>query len=97
MPFLQADYPGSTQVALEHLERADDRQIWEYAKANGFVIVTRDSDFYDLSLVHGSPPQVIWLKTGNVTKAIITHLLLKHRAMIEHLLHQEGVACVEIY
>ncbi|MFZ5595339.1 MAG: DUF5615 family PIN-like protein [Pseudomonadota bacterium] len=97
VPFLQTDYPGSSQVALDGLEAADDREIWKYAKANDFVIVTRDSDFYDLSLIHGSPPQVVWVKTGNLTKAAITHLLISHRARIEHLLHQEGVACVEIY
>ena len=42
--FLQQDYPGSTQVALIGLERADDKDIWEFAKKNGFVIVTRDAD-----------------------------------------------------
>jgi predicted nuclease of predicted toxin-antitoxin system len=44
IPFLQQDFPGSTQVALIGLERADDGEIWEFAKANGFVIVTRDAD-----------------------------------------------------
>ncbi|MFE8032557.1 DUF5615 family PIN-like protein [Thiohalocapsa marina] len=32
VPFLQADFPGSSQVALEGLERADDAAIWDYAK-----------------------------------------------------------------
>jgi predicted nuclease of predicted toxin-antitoxin system len=59
VPFLQAAYPGSTQVALIGMERASDREIWEYARANGFAIVTKDSDFYDLSLVLGAPPQVV--------------------------------------
>ena len=65
VPFLQQDYPGSTQVALIGLERADDKDIWEFAKTNGFVIVTRDADFEDMSIVKGRPPQVIWLKTSN--------------------------------
>ena len=34
IPFLQQDFPGSTQVALMGLERADDREIWEFANAN---------------------------------------------------------------
>lgn len=43
VPFLQAAYPGSTQVALEGLERASDLGIWQYAKAHDFVIVTKDA------------------------------------------------------
>lgn len=42
VPFLQAAFPGSTQVALLSLEGATDSEIWQYAKANGFVIVSRD-------------------------------------------------------
>jgi predicted nuclease of predicted toxin-antitoxin system len=33
-------FPNSTQVRLVGLERADDRTVWDYAKANGFVLVT---------------------------------------------------------
>ena len=33
-------YPGSAHVRLLGMERADDQAIWEYAKGNGFVIVT---------------------------------------------------------
>lgn len=41
VPLLQADYPNSSQVVLLQLEACTDREIWEYAKANDFVIVTR--------------------------------------------------------
>lgn len=97
VPFLQNIYPGSTQVALIGLERASDAELWNYAKENQFVIVTKDSDYYDISLLHGAPPHVIWLKTGNITKAKVTQLLLDHRAMIEKILLHDGMACVEIF
>jgi predicted nuclease of predicted toxin-antitoxin system len=97
VPFLQNDYPDTTQVALVGLEQMRDEGIWQYAKDHGFVIVTKDSDYYDLSLLQGAPPQVIWLKTGNTSKAKITKLLLDNRANIERLLLQDDVACVEIY
>jgi predicted nuclease of predicted toxin-antitoxin system len=45
------------------METATDREVWAYAKTHDFVIVTKDSDFYDLSLVLGTPPRVIWIKT----------------------------------
>lgn len=96
IPFLQQDFPGSTQVALIGLERADDREIWEFAKANGFVIVTRDADFEDMSIVKGHPPQVIWLRTRNQTKGVVLNMLLQHRGIIEHALLQENQACIEL-
>ena len=55
VPFLQADFPESSQVVLEGLERTSDIQVWEHARDNGFVIITKDSDFYKLSLLHGTP------------------------------------------
>lgn len=72
VPFLQEAYPGSSQVALLGLETATDQQVWDYARRDGYVIVSKDSDFYDLSLLQGTPPQVIWIKTGNASKAAIT-------------------------
>lgn len=96
VPFLQQDYPGSTQVTLLGLERADDREVWEFAKENGFVIVTRDADFEDMSIVRGHPPQVVWLRTPNQTKAVVLNMLLQHRDIIEYALLQQNQACVEL-
>ena len=96
IPFLQSAFPGSSQVALLGLETATDDEIWRYAQKNGFVIVTRDSDFYERSLIEGHPPQIIWLKIPNGPKTIILDILLGHRAEIELALLQENLACVEI-
>ena len=52
IPFLLHDYPGSGHVVLTGLESASDRQIWEHARAHGFVIVTRDADFGEMSSVN---------------------------------------------
>ncbi|MGA2436466.1 MAG: DUF5615 family PIN-like protein, partial [Bryobacteraceae bacterium] len=37
-------FPGSTHVASEGLLQAQDSRVWEYAKGNGFAIVTADAD-----------------------------------------------------
>lgn len=96
VPFLQADFPGTSQVALEGLERGSDVDLWRYAKENDFVIVTKDSDFYELSLLHGTPPKVIWLQVGNVSKTAVMQLLLDNRETIASLLADPEIACVEI-
>ena len=97
VPFLQTAYPGSTQVALIGLEHASDWDIWCYARDHGFVIVSKDSDYYDLSLVHGEPPKIIWLKTGNTAKGVVMRLLLDNRSRIEELLVRDNLRCAEIY
>jgi predicted nuclease of predicted toxin-antitoxin system len=96
VPFLQADFPGTSQVALEGLERASDLDVWRYAKDHDFVIVSKDSDFYELSLLHGSPPKVVWLQVGNVSKSAVMQLLLDNQETIMRLLADPDTACVEI-
>ena len=96
VPFLQSAFPGSSQVALIGLESKSDSDIWQYAKDNGFVIVSRDSDFQERSLVAGHPPQVIWLKIPNHSKTITLNILLDHHQEIEHALTEQNLACVEL-
>ena len=96
IPFLQHDYPGSSQVVLMGLESASDSVVWQTAKDHDFVIVTRDADFEELSLVWGQPPNVIWLKTKNQSRAATLKIILDYRLMIEEALLSHGQACVEV-
>jgi predicted nuclease of predicted toxin-antitoxin system len=52
VPFIQNNYPGSTQVALIGLECANKRVIRQYAIDNGYI-TTQDADFYEMSPVPG--------------------------------------------
>jgi predicted nuclease of predicted toxin-antitoxin system len=72
---LAALFPGSTHVALEGLNAASDRQVWEFAKDQGFVIVTADADFYELVTTYGPPPKVIWLRSWDYPTAVAEQLL----------------------
>ena len=49
-------YPNSEHLKTLGLINTDDGLIWKYAKAHGFVIVSKDSDFHQRSLVYGHPP-----------------------------------------
>ena len=97
IPELEFHYPKSTQVALIGLEKGSDIEIWNYAKENGFVIVTKDSDFEELSVLKGCPPKVIWIKLGNTQNEKIISALVSNIQNIEENLHQENVSCLEIY
>ncbi len=96
VPFLQQDFPGTSQVVLAGLESASDREVWDHAKQNGYVVVTRDADFQELSLVWGTPPQVIRLKTPNVGRGAILKLLLENKDHIYETLDDQGLACIEL-
>ncbi len=50
---IQDIFPNAKQLRELGLENLTDKEIWEYAKKNEFIIVTFDTDFYDLSLLLG--------------------------------------------
>lgn len=96
VPFLQHDFPGSTQVVLLGMESASDKEVWQRAKDEGYVVVTRDADFQELSLVWGAPPQVIRLRTPNQTRAAVLKLLLDNKAAIISALELDARASIEL-
>ncbi len=60
-------FPDSIHVQTAGLATATDTAIWQYARNEGFTIVTKDADFGDYSALYGHPPKIIWLKLGNCT------------------------------
>nr|WP_261376884.1 DUF5615 family PIN-like protein [Gillisia sp. Hel_I_86] len=73
--------------------------MWEYAKRNDFVIVTFDVDFSDIASMKGSPPKIIWLRTGNMTTNKLVEILIKHQPIINDFVKNkeyEEIDCLEI-
>ena len=68
-------YPDSEQVKTLALTNTEDGIIWEYAKANYFVIVSKDSDFHQRSLLYGHPPKFIYLRIDNSPTSKIVQIL----------------------
>lgn len=68
---------GVTAVALRDLglRDAEDPEIFEVAKAQGVIFMTKDSDFVDLVDRLGTPPQIIWLTCGNTSNARLREIL----------------------
>ena len=71
-------FPDSEHVRNVNLHEADDRTVWEYARANGCAIVSKDEDFHQLSFLYGAPPKVVWVRLGNCTTADIEQALRRH-------------------
>jgi predicted nuclease of predicted toxin-antitoxin system len=85
-------YPESVHVRAIGLRDADDAVIWDYAKENGFVIVSKDSDFQQRSLLYGSPPKFIWLRVGNCPVKTIEYLLKQHTLAIAEFAKDDEVS-----
>ncbi len=92
-------FPDSKQVRQINLENCKDLEIWEFAKENDYVIVTFDSDFYDLGMLKGIPPKVIWLRTGNTTTENVSRILMKNHDLIREFAENPDyreLSCLEI-
>lgn len=68
-------FPGSNHLAFMGFDRASDVEIFEYSREHGYVIVTKDADFHELSRRFGAPPKVLWLGLGNCATRRIEELL----------------------
>lgn len=66
-----------TAIALRDigLRDAEDLEIFEAAKTQGVIVLTKDSDFVDLANRFGVPPQIIWLTCGNTSNARLKQIL----------------------
>lgn len=70
--------PDSSHVALVGLDKALDYDVWEFARQHNYIIVTKDADFGDLSILYGSPPKILWLRLGNCRTTQVEALLRIH-------------------
>ncbi len=71
-------FPASEHVRDFDLQRADDASIWEFAKSNGYTIVSKDNDFHQRSFLYGYPPKVVWLRLGNCSTEQVAETLLEN-------------------
>ena len=75
-------FPDSAHIYSIGLTSTQDAVIWDYAKDNNFVIVSKDADMHDLSLILGNPPKVIWIRLGNCSTRQVEMLLRREVSAI---------------
>lgn len=93
---LPEQFKGSTHVKAEGLQDKLDKVIWDYAKEEGFTIVTQDSDFNDLNSLYGFPQKIIWIRTGNLKTLDIRILLSQFYSEFQDFLKNGEYGCFEI-
>jgi len=87
-------YPGSSHVHQCGLGSTDDSAIWQYAKENGFTIVSKDSDFQEASVLRGHPPKIIWLRAINCSSDEIEDLLRAAAPIITWFIQEGEESCL---
>lgn len=85
-------FPASVHVRDVGLKASDDPLVWDYAKDNDFMIVSKDADMHDLSLLFGNPPKVVWLRLGNCSTAQVENLLRRDFDVIKLFYEDEQVS-----
>ena len=93
---LQDLYPQSAHVRLAGMADHEDLAIWEYARTNGFVIVTKDADYLTIGARLGHPPKVVRIGLGNCPTALVADLLRVHRDELLSFYEDERGAFIEL-
>jgi predicted nuclease of predicted toxin-antitoxin system len=78
-----ADYPGSAHARDLDLASGTDQAVWKRACADGYIIVSKDSDFRQMSFLFGAPPKVVRIWLGNCSTAEVLALLRNRESALQ--------------
>jgi len=90
-------FPESAHVTKGDFQVKRDDEIFEYARQNDFTILTFDEDFYELQLMRGYPPKIIWLRFGNASNLKVVSKILDNHSSIISFMSNPEVGILEIY
>lgn len=76
-------FPESLHVRNVGMKGANDPEVWDFAKDNNCIIVSKDSDMHDRSFVFGYPPKVVWIRLGNCSTSDVENLLRREFSSLE--------------
>ena len=94
---LSDNFADCRHVGSLGLNDCNDREIWQFAKQNGFTVVTFDSDFFDIATLRGFPPKIVWLRTGNLSTAEIAERIMLNSSKIASFIDYSEQYCLEIF
>jgi len=76
----------------------NDHDIFMSARELNYdAVITLDEDFNKLLLQHGTPPKIIWLKTGNCSTAKLASVIISNKDIIANFLSDDSFDCLELY
>jgi len=89
------DTVNAKSVRAIGLRDANDELIFQQAKMQMVVIMTKDIDFVRLLERYGPPPKIIWITVGNTSNSRMREILGKYLLVAINML-ATGESLVEI-
>ncbi|PSR17825.1 hypothetical protein C8255_10590 [filamentous cyanobacterium CCP3] len=89
-------FPNSLHVRDVDMKSTIDPIVWDFAKDNDLMIVSKDADMHDLSLVLGNPPKVIWLRLGNCSTRQVENVLRRDFDAIKLFYEDESLSLLAL-
>lgn len=89
-------FPSSAHIRDVGLVGGDDVVIWQLASEKGFVLVTKDDDFVELSILRVAPPKIILIGLGNCRTSAIAALLTAEKPRIERFGSDDSTSILEL-
>jgi predicted nuclease of predicted toxin-antitoxin system len=90
-------YPNSVHVSTIGLGSAFDLDVWQYARDNDYMIVTKDADFSEFGVMKGFPPKVIWIRRGNCSTGEIETILRENFLAISSLSEDTDIGILTLF
>ena len=60
--FLEASGLEARHARDFDLDKASDREIWRFAKTQGYAVVSKDEDFLHLAKLDVAGPALVWVR-----------------------------------
>jgi predicted nuclease of predicted toxin-antitoxin system len=90
-------YPGSLHVQNVNLDKADDRDVWDFARIENLIIMTKDVDFSERSIIFGFPPKIVWIRRGNCSTKDIEKILRNNLEGIKRFSENENAGILVLF
>ena len=82
--------------SLGHEEDTINDAVWEYAKLYGLAIVSKDSEFFDHSVLALHPPKIIWVRLGNGSTQEVARVLRAKAEAVRGFLANNEETCMSL-
>jgi predicted nuclease of predicted toxin-antitoxin system len=90
-------FPSSAHVREVGLKGEDDVTIWRFAAEKALVLVTKDDDFAELSILRGAPPKIPVIRLGNCRTSAVAASLAEEQPRIEQFGRDESASILELW
>lgn len=94
---IETHFPESKHISNFSKQVLKDFQIYQIALEQNYSIVSFDEDFFELQLLKGYPPKLIWLRFGNSSTQQIVDCLISKKDQISEFLSNDELGVFEIY